>query len=58
MWFYPKANSTEVDRCVMYNFLEQTWYTMSLARTTYIDASTFDKPYEFCMSLTAIVYSA
>ena len=45
MWFYPKANSTEVDRCVMYNFLEQTWYTMSLARTTYCDAQTFDKPY-------------
>ena len=45
MWFYPKANSTEIDRCVIFNFLEQNWYTMSLARTTYADAQTFDKPY-------------
>jgi hypothetical protein len=45
MWFYPKANSTEIDRCVTFNFLEQTWYTMSLARTTYQDAQTFPKPY-------------
>jgi hypothetical protein len=45
MWFYPKANSTEIDRCVIFNFLENNWYTMSLARTTYADAQTFDKPY-------------
>jgi hypothetical protein len=45
MWFYPKANSTEIDRCVIFNFLEQNWYTMSLARTTYADAQTFEKPY-------------
>jgi hypothetical protein len=45
MWFYPKANSTQIDRCVIFNFLEQNWYTMSLARTTYADAQTFDKPY-------------
>lgn len=45
MWFYPRASSTKVDRCVMYNFLEQVWYTMSLARTTYQDSSAFTKPY-------------
>ena len=45
MWFYPKANSTEIDRCVVFNFLEQVWSTMSLARTTYEDAKTFPKPY-------------
>jgi hypothetical protein len=45
MWFYPKANSTEIDRCVVFNFLEQVWSTMSLARTTYQDAQTFSKPY-------------
>jgi len=44
-WFYPKAESTQIDRSVTYNFLENTWYTMSLARSTYVDASTFDKPY-------------
>jgi hypothetical protein len=45
MWFYPKSSSTKIDRCVMYNFLEQVWYTMSLARTTYQDSSAFTKPY-------------
>jgi hypothetical protein len=45
MWFYPKATSTKIDRCVVFNFLEQVWYTMSLSRTTYQDAQTFDKPY-------------
>jgi hypothetical protein len=44
-WFYPKANSTQIDRCVTFNFLEQVWTTMSLSRTTYQDASTYDKPY-------------
>ena len=44
-WFYPKAGSTQIDRAVTYNFLEQVWTTSSLSRTTYIDASTFDKPY-------------
>jgi hypothetical protein len=45
MWFYPKAGSTQIDRSVVYNFLENTWTTMSLSRTTYADAQTFDKPY-------------
>ena len=44
-WFYPKAGSQQIDRSVTYNFLEQVWTTLSLSRTTYIDASTFDKPY-------------
>jgi hypothetical protein len=44
-WFYPKANSNQIDRCVTFNFLEQVWTTMSLSRTTYQDASTYDKPY-------------
>jgi hypothetical protein len=45
MWFYPKAGSTQIDRSVVYNFLENNWTTMSLSRTTYADAQTFDKPY-------------
>jgi hypothetical protein len=54
MWFYPKANSTEIDRCVIFNFLEQIWYTMSLARTTYVDAQTFQKPYATKWDSTAL----
>ena len=54
MWFYPKAGSTEIDRCVMFNFLEQNWYTMSLARTTYADSQTFNKPYATKWNSTAV----
>jgi hypothetical protein len=45
MWFYTKANSTVVDRVVTYNYGEKIWTTGSLARTTWIDASVYDKPY-------------
>jgi len=52
-WYYPSAKisttvsipSTQINRNVVYNFIENTWVTGSLARTTYIDASTFDLPY-------------
>jgi hypothetical protein len=45
VWFYPTAAQTQINRSVVYNFVENTWTTMSLARTTYSDAQTFDKPY-------------
>jgi hypothetical protein len=45
VWFYPTANQTQINRSVVYNFVENTWTTMSLSRTTYSDAQTFDKPY-------------
>ena len=45
IWFYPKAASTQVDRSVVYNYLEETWTTMSLARTSYADADVFNNPY-------------
>jgi hypothetical protein len=45
IWFYPTANQTQINRSVVYNFVENTWTTMSLSRTTYSDAQTFDKPY-------------
>jgi len=44
-WFYAKAGETQIDRNVVYNFLENTWVTGSLARTTYQDSDTFDLPY-------------
>jgi hypothetical protein len=45
IWFYPTNNSTQVNTSVVYNFVENTWTTMSLTRTTYSDAQTYDKPY-------------
>lgn len=54
IWFYPsKSQSTtggvspedvEVDRYVVYNYLENAWYYGSLARTAWIDRSGSDKP--------------
>ena len=44
-WFYPKSGSDAVDRVVTYNYAEGTWVTGSLARTSGIDASIYDKPY-------------
>ena len=44
-WFYAKSGSTQVDRCVTYNYQDGTWTTGSLARTTWIDASLYDVPY-------------
>jgi hypothetical protein len=44
-WNYAKYNSTQVDRNVVYNFVENTWSVGSLARTTYVDSITYDLPY-------------
>jgi hypothetical protein len=44
-WNYAKAGSAQVDRNVVYNFVENTWSVGTLARTTYNDAVTFDLPY-------------
>jgi hypothetical protein len=44
-WFYPKADSNQIDRMVSYNYLEGTWSIGSLDRTTYYDKTIFDNPY-------------
>jgi hypothetical protein len=44
-WFYPSANSDEVDKYVVYNYLEQVWYYGSLARTAWVDRGIFDYPF-------------
>ena len=53
IWFYPSENVDQVDRSVLYNFVENTWATSTLARTTFADASTYDLPYATEFSLTA-----
>jgi hypothetical protein len=44
-WNYAKASATQVDRNVVYNFVDNTWAVGSLTRTTYQDSVTFDLPY-------------
>jgi len=38
-WFYCSANSTVVDRYVIYNYIEKGWYYGTLGRTAWIDTS-------------------
>jgi len=43
-WFYPSASSTENDRYVVYNYVENTWYIGQLARTAGADSGAFALP--------------
>ena len=55
-WFYPKANSTQIDRCVTFNYGENCWTTSSLARSSYMDQGVFDLPFatEYSTSATPV----
>ena len=37
-WYYCSANSTVVDRYVIYNYLDQVWYYGTLTRTAWLDS--------------------
>jgi hypothetical protein len=37
-WFYCSANSTAVDRYVIYNYLERVWYYGTMERTAWLDS--------------------
>ena len=43
-WFYPSSNSEEVDKYVVYNYLEQVWYYGTFGRTAWMDRGIFDFP--------------
>ena len=53
MWFYPRTGSDQINAIVAYNYLEQTWWTGTLARTTWIDKEVFDNPIATEYSSTA-----
>ena len=44
-WYYAASGSQQINRNVVYNFLEETWITGSLSRTSYNDAHTYALPY-------------
>ena len=37
-WFYCSANSTAVDKYVIYNYLEKVWYYGTMSRTAWLDS--------------------
>ena len=59
VWFYPAGTpsgnpAVQNNRAVVYNYVENTWSTMTLARSSYADASTYDVPYATEYDSTAI----
>lgn len=45
MWFYCSANSNNIDRYVVYNYLENIWYYGQINRTVWLDTHLRGTPY-------------
>jgi hypothetical protein len=43
-WFYCSANSTVIDRYVVFNHLERTWYYGTMGRTYWLDSPLRSEP--------------
>ena len=43
-WFYCSANSTSVDKYVVYNYLEDVWYYGTMERSAWLDIGLRDYP--------------
>ena len=43
-WFYCSADSTAVDRYVIFNYLENIWYYGTMSRTAWLDSGLQDVP--------------
>jgi len=43
-WFYCSANSSEIDRYVIYNYAENLWFYGQLVRTAWLDAGIENYP--------------
>jgi hypothetical protein len=59
IWFYPSGKPLndlpiQNNRSVVYNYVENVWSVLSLSRSSYVDASTYDKPYATEYNITAI----
>jgi hypothetical protein len=43
-WFYCSANSSTIDRYVVYNYLDNTWYYGTMERTAWVDVALRNTP--------------
>ena len=43
-WFYCSANSTAIDKYVVFNYLERTWYYGTIERTAWLDSPLREQP--------------
>jgi len=53
-WFYPSANSENIDRYVVYNYQEQVWYYGALPRSVWLDRGI--NQYPIAASLDGYLY--
>lgn len=44
VWFYCSANSSNIDRYVIYNYADNIWYFGNINRTAWIDAGIYSNP--------------
>lgn len=59
IWLYPSGTplgnpAVQNNRSVVYNYVENVWSVMTLSRSTYADASTYDVPYATEYNSTAV----
>jgi len=43
-WFYPSAGSNLIDKYVIYNYAEKTWYYGTMSRSAWLDSGLRDYP--------------
>ena len=55
-WFYCSANSTVIDRYVVYNYLEDIWYYGTMGRTAWLDSGILDYPLAATYSNTLVYH--
>jgi hypothetical protein len=56
-WFYPSASSDEIDRYVVYNYAEQSWYYGALARTAWNDVGAGERSYPQATGTDSYLYN-
>ena len=43
-WFYCSANTTDIDKYVVFNYIENVWYYGTMARTAWLDSGVRNYP--------------
>jgi len=56
-WYYCSADSDEIDRYVVYNYLEKTWYYGTLVRTAWNDRAAGQRSYPQATDTSGYLYN-
>jgi len=57
-WFYCSANSTRIDKYVVYNYVESIWYYGTMARTAWVDADIRTNPTAATYTYNLVVHES